>query len=236
MRLDGLWIRYGRRAPWVLRSVSATLAPGEVAVVHGRNGAGKSTLLSAVAGIRACDKGTIVDRPAIVGWVPERFPVAQPFTALAYLRHMAAIRRAPSMAIDAWVERLHLTPFLDTKLGELSKGSAQKVGLAQALLVRPGLLVLDEPWEGLDVQTRAAVSGIIAEVTDEGGIVLVSDHRGETVKLPHAVVWTVHDGSLLVGEGAPRKAVIEIAVDPIQADDVAKRLRADGHDVVAVRR
>lgn len=48
--------------------------------------------------------------------------------------------------MDRWAQRLHLTPFLDTRLAELSKGSAQKVGLAQALLVLPDLLVLDEPW------------------------------------------------------------------------------------------
>ncbi|MER6590998.1 ATP-binding cassette domain-containing protein [Micromonospora purpureochromogenes] len=64
------------------------------------------------------------------------------------------------------------------KLPELSKGTAQKVGLAQAMLRRPGLLVLDEPWEGLDSAARELVPALVDEVLAAGGSVLVSDHRG----------------------------------------------------------
>lgn len=236
MRLNELWIRYGRTAPWVLQSATASMEPGDVAVVLGRNGAGKSTLLSVAAGIRPPTRGSVTGRPAVVGYVPERFPAAQPFTARGYLEAMAAVRGAPAKAIDGLADRFHLTPFLDTKLAELSKGSAQKVGLAQALLVPPGLLVLDEPWEGLDAQTRAEIPAVIHEVTSVGGMVLVSDHRGETVKLPHAVQWTIQDGQLTVGSAdAERRAVIEIAVAASQAEATAARLRADGHEILAVR-
>ncbi len=242
MRLHDLWIRYGPRSPWVLREIHAELLPGQVGIVVGRNGAGKSTLLSSVAGIRPESRGTILARPGVVGWVPERFAAAQPFTAEAYLTRMAKVRgltrAAGRSAVDHWAERLHLTPFLSTKMSQLSKGSAQKVGLAQALLVPPRLLVLDEPWEGLDAQTREQIPAIIGEVTAEGGMVLVSDHRGETVKMPHTAVWSVHDGRLTVTEAgeAERRCVIEISVAESQAESTAARLRADGHDVLTVRR
>ncbi|GIH08837.1 ABC transporter ATP-binding protein [Rhizocola hellebori] len=241
MHLRDLWVHYGRGAPWVLREVHAELQPGEVGIVAGRNGAGKSTLLSVIAGIRPATRGTVDDRPTVVGWVPERFAAAQPFTARRYLLQMAAIRGltavAARAAVDRWAQRLYLTPFLGTKMSQLSKGSAQKVGLAQALLVPPGLLVLDEPWEGLDAQTREEIPALIAEVTAAGGMVLVSDHRGETVKMPHTTQWLVHDGRLTVtaaGE-AERRCVIEISVAQSQAESTAARLRADGHDVLAVR-
>ena len=241
MRLRDLWIHYGHRAPWVLREGNAKLQPGEVGIVVGRNGAGKSTLLSAVAGIRPVARGAITDRPPVVGWVPERFAAAQPFTAQRYLLHMAAVRgmtpAAARAAVDHWAQRLYLTPFLGTKMSQLSKGSAQKVGLAQALLVPPGLLVLDEPWEGLDARTRDEVPAIIGEVTAEGGMVLVSDHRGETVKMAHTAQWLMQDGLLTVvaAQDAERRCVIEISVAVSQAESTAARLRADGHQVLAVR-
>jgi ABC-type multidrug transport system ATPase subunit len=236
MRLNDLWVRYGRAAAWVLEAATAELQPGDVAVVLGRNGAGKSTLLSVAAGIRPPTRGTVTGRPAVVGYVPERFPAVQPFTARGYLEAMTAVRGAPMSVIEELAERLHLTPFLDTKLAELSKGSAQKVGLAQALLVPPGLLVLDEPWEGLDAQTRAEIPAVIREVTEAGGMVLVSDHRGETVKLPHAAQWTIHSGQLTTAPAdQERRAVIEIAVAASQAEATAARLRADGREILAVR-
>lgn len=242
MLLQDVGIRYGKRSGWILLDVTAKLDPGTVAVVLGRNGAGKSTLLSAVAGVLPIGRGAILDRPRVVGWVPERFPAAQPFTARDYLLHMGRVRgltaAAASAALAKWAELLHLTPFLDTRLNQLSKGSAQKVGLTQALMVPPGLLVLDEPWEGLDAQTTALVPQIIEEVTAAGGAALLSDHRGEAVNLAGAIRWHVADATVSTMEpgSAPPRSIIEISVDAADASAVAARLRAEGHDVVAVRR
>lgn len=242
MQLQDVGIRYSKRSEWILRDVTVRLDPGSVAVMLGRNGAGKSTLLSAVAGVLPIGRGVILDRPQTVGWVPERFPAAQPFTARDYLLHMGRVRGLPaaaaSAALEKWAELLHLTPFLDTRLNQLSKGSAQKVGLAQALLVPPGLLVLDEPWEGLDAQTTALVPRIIAEVTAAGGSALLSDHSGEAVKLVNVVRWHAAEGTVSVmdSDAPPPRCVIEIAVDAADASAVAARLQAEGHEVVAVRR
>ncbi|HZM81283.1 MAG TPA: ATP-binding cassette domain-containing protein [Candidatus Limnocylindrales bacterium] len=241
MRLDDVWIRYSRGSGWVLREVTAQLAPGEVAVVLGRNGAGKSTLLSAAAGVLPVSRGRVSGRPGVVGWVPERFPQNQFNTTILYLISLARIRGlTPSAARSTarhWIDRLHLNAFADTKLSELSKGSAQKVGLAQALLVTPDLLVLDEPWEGLDALTKLEIPAIIAEVQAAGGSVLVSDHRGEAVNLPGAARWTVADGRVHAAVEAPKqRLVIEIAVDEADAAGLADRLRAEGHDVLGVRR
>ncbi|MBG0563376.1 ATP-binding cassette domain-containing protein [Actinoplanes aureus] len=239
MRFDAIWFRYARRAGWTLRAVTAAVEPGQTVVVLGPNGAGKSTLLQVAAGVLRPTRGAVRDRPPVVGWVPERFPAAQPFTTLGYLRAMSALRRLPETAADHWIDRLGLTGHLHTPLGDLSKGTAQKVGLAQALLTPPGLLVLDEPWEGLDAASRVLVPQIVAEVTEAGGAVLVSDHRGEIAGLPGAVHWTVRTGEVHPeqqdGPVAADDVIVEVAVRRHEAAEAVVRLRASGHRVLGVR-
>ncbi|WP_262283029.1 ATP-binding cassette domain-containing protein [Micromonospora sp. MA102] len=241
MRLEGVWLRYHRRGPWVLRQTDVAIGPGEVAVVLGRNGVGKSTLLQLAAGVLRPTRGRVVDRPPAVGWVPERFPADQPFTVGAYLAAMARMVGLPGAEADRavrhWVDRLGLARFHAVRLPELSKGTAQKVGLAQALLRPPGLLVLDEPWEGLDAATRDLVPEMIGEVLAEGGAVLVSDHRGETVRLPGARHWSVADGAVTEAtpSGAGATVVVEVSVPAAAAAAAVARLRAEGHHVLRIR-
>ncbi|MET7970605.1 ABC transporter ATP-binding protein [Micromonospora sp. NPDC005305] len=241
MRLEDVWLRYHRRGPWVLRQADVAIGPGEVAVVLGRNGVGKSTLLQLAAGVLRPTRGRVVDRPAAVGWVPERFPADQPFTVGAYLAAMARVAGLPGTeadrAVRRWVDRLGLARFRDVRLPQLSKGTAQKVGLAQALLRPPGLLVLDEPWEGLDAAARDLVPEVIGEVLAEGGAVLVSDHRGETVRLPGARHWSVADGTVTEAtpSGAAATVVVELSVPAAAVTAAVARLRADGHHVLRIR-
>ncbi|MET7751380.1 ATP-binding cassette domain-containing protein [Micromonospora sp. NPDC005367] len=241
MRLENVWLRYHRRGPWVLRGADVAVGAGEAAVVQGRNGVGKSTLLQVAAGVLRPGRGRVVERPARVGWVPERFPADQPFHVEHYLTAMGAMagltKAEAGRAVDEWIARLGLTRFRHVRLPELSKGTAQKVGLAQAMLRRPGLLVLDEPWEGLDAASRELVPELIDEVLAGGGSVLVSDHRGETVRLPGARRWLVADA--VVSEQAPTGnqayAVVEIAVPAARVAGTVARLRAEGHQVRGVR-
>ncbi|MEV6980671.1 ATP-binding cassette domain-containing protein [Sphaerisporangium sp. NPDC051017] len=240
MRLANLSFRYARRAPWVLHDVRLDLPPGTVAEVTGRNGAGKSTLLRLLAGTTRPTRGTIADRPPIVGYAPEIFPVGQPFTVAAYLAHMAAVRGVPASAVAPWAERLGMTSLLDIPLGDLSKGSAHKVGLAQALLAPPGLLVMDEPFSGLDAQTRAELPRIIEEVTGAGGIVVVSDHQSGLADHPGLTRLAVENNTVRLIAPTDRaltdisdisgKTVIEVLVEADEADAVAQKLRADGYD------
>jgi ABC-2 type transport system ATP-binding protein len=234
-----VWFRYGRGGAWVLQGVTATLEPGQVVVVGGRNGAGKSTLLQLVAGVLAPVRGAVVERPTRVGWVPERFPALQPFTVDRYLMAMGALAGLDVdervKAVDMWADLLGISSFLGTRLASLSKGTAQKVGLAQAMLVTPDLLILDEPWEGLDAATRELVPEIVSEVQKAGGSVLVSDHLGETARLPGAASWTVADANVRSTE-AEEHWVIEVAVPARSGPRALAELEAAGHDIVRVRR
>ncbi len=198
MRLDEVGYRYGRRGAWVLRGVTVGIEQGEIVVVRGGNGAGKSTLLGLFAGVLRPVQGEVHGRPARIGWVPERFPTEQPFTVGGYLSTMAALRGGSPATVERWISRLGLGSLRQEKLSALSKGTAQKVGLAQALLVPPDLLLLDEPWEGLDIDTRELVPDIIDRVLNDGGAVLVSDHSGDTGHLPGVTEWAVVDGAVTV--------------------------------------
>jgi ABC-2 type transport system ATP-binding protein len=237
MRMDDVWLRYRRRTPWVLRGITVRLDAGEAATVAGRNGVGKSTLLRLAAGLLRPDRGTVLDRPARIGYVPERFPAGQPFTARHYLTALAAVRGRPDAgALADWAERLHFTTMLNTPLSELSKGSAQKVGLIQALMVRPDFLVLDEPWEGLDAATRAEIPLIVAEVVAGGGRVLISDHSGGTPELPGMRRWQLTDGQVTeVTAAGPADCVVEVAMAAADVPAAVASLRAAGHRVMNVR-
>ncbi|MFC4535901.1 ABC transporter ATP-binding protein [Sphaerisporangium dianthi] len=238
MRLANLSFRYARRAPWVLHGVDLDLPPGTVAEVTGRNGAGKSTLLRLLAGTTPPTRGRVTGRPPVVGYAPEIFPVEQPFTVIAYLSRMAAVRGLTPTSIDPWVDRLGMAALLDVPLRDLSKGSAHKVGLAQALLAPPGLLILDEPFSGLDAQARAELPGIVEEVAAAGGIVVVSDHQNGLTGRPALARLHVGDGTVIrmdhdvLTSAAPGTAVIEILVDAGDAEAVTRKLQADGYQAV----
>lgn len=232
MRLEDVAFRYRRKDPWVFRDVTLSFPPGGVTEVTGRNGAGKSTLLRVMAGLRNPGKGVVSDRPERVGYAPERFPVNQPFTVRSYLDHMAAIRRVPAGSVGTWAERLGLDRLLGVRLPELSKGSAQKVGLVQALLDDPGLLILDEPFAGLDAATRDLLPTLISEIASGGTTVVVSDHQRCIEALPVIDRLRVADGKVTALSSAKTEwTVLEVEVPADQADTVETKLRADGHRV-----
>ena len=179
MRLEAVGKRYGVRQPWVVRDVSLDVAGGRLIRVEGPNGSGKSTLLRVVAGVTAASRGRVSGRPH-TGYVPERFPGGLPFSGQEYLLQMARIHglrgEAGRRRVDEWLERLGAAGYAAAPLRALSKGMCQKIAVAQALLPRPGLLVLDEAWTGLDVTARATLDDAVAERVADGGSVLFVDH------------------------------------------------------------
>lgn len=217
----------------MFRDVTLSLAAGSVTEVTGHNGAGKSTLLRVIAGLRRPRVGVVRDRPARVGYAPERFPVDQPFSVRAYLGHMAAVRRMPGDAVGAWAERLRFDHLLDVRLPELSKGSAQKIGLAQAFMDDPELLILDEPFAGLDAATRDALPGLISGLAADGTTVVVSDHQRCIEALPGIDRLRVADAAVthLTSGGATDWTVLEVEVPGDEADALETSLRADGYRV-----
>ena len=252
MRLDSVGKRYGARHPWVVRGVSADVPAGRLIRVEGRNGSGKSTLLRVVARVTAASEGRVTGRPAVIGYVPERFPGGLPFSGREYLRHMARVHGlrgdAGRRQAERWLERLGAAGYADQSLGSMSKGMCQKIAIAQALLPSPGLLVLDEAWTGLDTAAREALDDAVAERVAGGGTVLFVDHDPARLAGRPDERWRVGgDGAVTVlagpepaGPAGPGPAVarrverVTIRLETSDAGDVLSRVRAmDGVRVLS---
>ena len=177
MLLSSVGKRYARRR-WVLTEIDLDIAPGQIVAITGSNGAGKSTLLNIMAGITRATTGTVTGRPRAIGYVPELFPVRTRAVGAAYLRHMGRIRglstAVAARRASSLMDRFELSES-ETSLRQLSKGNAQRVGLIQALLVPPELLILDEPATGLDELGNDVLTQIVQEVARDGGAVVLGN-------------------------------------------------------------
>ncbi|WP_306330059.1 ATP-binding cassette domain-containing protein [Streptomyces venezuelae] len=198
MRLERVGRRHGLRGRWILREVGLDLPAGALVRVVGPNGTGKSTLLRLVAGVDAPTEGRVTGRPPRTAYVPERFPVALPFTAVDYLVHLGRVqglgRAAARARAEEWLERFGAGEHARTAMAELSKGTSQKVAVAQALLAEPSLLVLDEAWTGLDTSARAELDAAVRERLAAGARVVFVDHDPRRLAGEPSRVYEVRDG------------------------------------------
>lgn len=197
--------RYGLRGPWVLRGVDLVLPARGLLRIEGANGTGKSTLLRLLAGIDAPSEGRITGRPR-TAYVPERFPAALPFTAAGYLVHLGRIHglrtaEAASRAQE-WLTRFGAAEHARTPLAELSKGTSQKVAVAQALLAEPDLLVLDEAWTGLDTAARDELDRAVGARVLAGATVVFVDHDPRRLAAGVDVAYRL-EGRALAPAGLP---------------------------------
>jgi ABC-type multidrug transport system ATPase subunit len=198
--------RFSARGRWVLDGIDLTADSGTVTVIAGGNGSGKSTLLRIAAGASAATAGRVRRRADAVGYVPERLPSTLRMTATEYVGHMGRLRGLDPPQISrrarALFDRLELRPGPDAPIASLSKGNSQKVALTQALLAEPDLLVLDEPFSGLDESAGAALEGLLQEARSAGAATLVSAHEPGTVR--GADIRLVLDGGRLrADQGTP---------------------------------
>ncbi|MGK5629475.1 ATP-binding cassette domain-containing protein [Streptomyces sp. URMC 123] len=233
MRLESVGIRYGRRGRWVLDGVTVDLPEGTVTAVVGGNGSGKSTLLRLVAGLTRPTTGAVHGRPERIGYVPERLPAGMRLSAHSYLCHMGRVQGLGTATAArrgrALLDELRLEGDPDAPIGTLSKGNAQKVALAQALLAEPRLLVLDEPWSGLDDRTHHSLADCLARRRDAGAIVLLTEHRPGVVAASADAVHEFRGGRLTRRDAvAPDSAVGTVDVASTAAENMAAGATAAG--------
>ena len=179
----------------------------------GPNGAGKTTTLRMVMRMLIPDEGSIriFDQPHgdrtqdLIGYLPEerglypRMKVKQVLTFLAALKGLPE-KEAERRALE-WLERLELAPWANRKINDLSKGMQQKVQFIAAVLHRPPLLVLDEPFAGLDPLNAAVIKDIMLEMREQGTTIILSTHRMEQVEMMCDSICLIHQGrKVLDGE------------------------------------
>ena len=214
VRVERVRKRYSRSGRWVLDGIDATLPGGAVTLVVGGNGSGKTTLLRTVAGASTPSAGRVVRPRGPVGYVPERLPAELRMTARQYVRHMARLRRLPDGAERAasLFDRLGLRPGPDVPVGELSRGNSQKVALTQALLGPTAVLVLDEPYGGLDPAAAQALTALLLDARTAGTAVVLSGHDPAVFPAADTVV-RLADGRL-AGSGPVRTRLVLRRRDP----------------------
>ncbi|MBE72317.1 MAG: zinc ABC transporter ATP-binding protein ZnuC [Thalassospira sp.] len=151
----------------VLDQVSLAIHPGEIITLIGPNGAGKSTLVKTLLGLQKADSGEVVRKRGLtIGYVPQKLAIDQvlPMTVKRFLSLTRSVSRADCEVVLAQVGAGHV---IDAQMSQLSGGETQRVMLARTLLLRPHLLVLDEPTQGVDVSGQAELYRLIDEIRRE---------------------------------------------------------------------
>ncbi|GAB7006616.1 ABC transporter ATP-binding protein [Nocardioides sp. AN3] len=206
IQTEGLTKVFGKQV--ALDGVDLAVPQGLVFGYLGPNGAGKSTTIRAVTGLIRATSGRIEvlghdvarGRDAaqrLIGYLPGDFVAYPDLTAAEYLHHLACLRGgAGASAISVLAERLELP--LDRRFGSLSHGNRQKVGIVQAFMHDPPLLVLDEPSSGLDPLGQREFLTMVREVRDQGRTVFLSSHVLSEVEAVADMVGVLRRGRLLL--------------------------------------
>jgi len=233
--------RYGRAT--VLEDVSLEAAPGACLALLGHNGAGKTTLMKIVLGLTRASTGRVevlgaapgsVEGKRAIGYLPENVAFAPAMSGRETLAFYARLKGEPAGAVPDLLERVGLGEAADRRVATYSKGMRQRLGLAQALLGRPRLLLLDEPTTGLDPMLRQAFFEIIGALTADGAAVVLSSHVLTELEARTDRVAIMRDGRLvavdsLTGLRDRAGLPVRIRVRSAEAAEVARSL--DGRQI-----
>lgn len=199
----------------VLYPLTLDIRSGETVAVVGTNGSGKSTLLKILAGLSRLTGGsrtvgTSGGKAARFGFAPDRFPKLR-FTAIEYLSHRAAIsgmeKKSAGQRIERLLQDFGLDSYAELQIRHFSKGMLQKINVIQAALGEPDLLLLDEPFSGLDVETQADLYGKLARLREDGTAIVITGHENDWLPRLATRILSLKEGRLL----DDRQAAVESA-------------------------
>lgn len=197
----------------VLKDVNLSIGDGEIVGLLGPNGAGKSTLMKILVGVWNATDGEVKVSESI-GFLPEQNPLYEDMYVREYLRFFVELRkkssatlhnltpRCTTQLIDDLINRVGLTVEANKRIGQLSKGYRQRVGLAQAMIGDPELLILDEPTTGLDPNQLEDIRALIREMGDHRTVIL-STHILQEVKQMCTRVIIIDHGEIKVDKPIP---------------------------------
>lgn len=190
----------------VLQDISFEVSEGEVLGIVGPNGAGKSTLLRIVSGIIDADQGTVlwkgkpmdIAQAGVLGYLPEERGLYPQMKILDQLVHFAGLKGMPAQAaktkamtlLEAW----KMMAYVHAQAAELSKGNQQRIQFLASILHDPQLIILDEPFSGLDPVQADWLKQQVLLFKQEGKLVLYSSHRMESVEALCDRIMVLHEG------------------------------------------
>jgi ABC-2 type transport system ATP-binding protein len=237
--------------------LSLTIEAGQMFGLLGPNGAGKTSSIRMMMGITLPDAGAVrmFDRPferkslERVGYMPEErglYKKMQVLAQLVFFGELHGIEAGEARKrAQRWAERMEIADVLEKKTEELSKGMQQKIQFIGTLLHDPGLIVLDEPFSGLDPVNAALVEKTLLELKNEGRAILFSTHRMDQVeKLCDSICLVDHGRSVLEGRMREIKSryernrvVVEFEGDAgfLESDEVAEAHNFAGHAEIRLK-
>ena len=190
-----------------LNNINLNIKKNEIVGLLGPNGAGKSTLMKSITGVLKIETGQIlfqgrdisqfpIESKKNIGFLPENNPLYQDMFVKEYLNFVANIHKISSKRVEEVIDLVGITPEKSKKISQLSKGYKQRVGLAQAIIHQPDLLILDEPTNGLDPNQIIEIRNLIKEISHEKTIIL-STHIMQEVEALCSRVILIHKGRII---------------------------------------
>ncbi|MDD3079793.1 MAG: ATP-binding cassette domain-containing protein [Paludibacter sp.] len=206
--ISNLSKKYGEQT--VLNNIGFEIGDGEVVGFLGPNGAGKTTTMKIIAGALSYNTGSVkvcgmevsentLKTNALIGYLPEQNPLYADMYVKEYLLFVAnthGIKKDGEKLVDELIKKVGLTPEFKKKIGQLSKGYRQRVGLAQALIPNPKVLILDEPTTGLDPNQLEEIRNLIRELGKDR-TVLLSTHIMQEIKAICNRVLIINKGEIV---------------------------------------
>lgn len=208
LKIDGLHKSFGEVV--ALDGCSLTVEPGQMLGLLGPNGAGKTTAMRGIFGLIRPDRGTITWQGRTIdqatrrsfGYMPEErglYPKLPVRWQLVYLGRLHGMERDTARgAADRWLDRFSLLDRAESGLAELSHGNQQRIQLIAALIHEPALVVLDEPFAGLDPIGAESMANILRDLTEGGRAVVFSSHQLDVVEDLCRDVAIIHEGRVVL--------------------------------------
>ncbi|MGM5629904.1 ATP-binding cassette domain-containing protein [Apibacter raozihei] len=205
VKVQNLTKKYKKQV--ALNAISLEIKKGEIVGLLGPNGAGKTTMMRSIVGSLSWDEGTILingidnclqpdKTKAMVGYLPENNPLYPDMYVKEYLRFVADIHKTNKSKINGIIEKVGLNQEQNKKISQLSKGYKQRVGLAQAIIFDPEILILDEPTNGLDPNQIIEIRQLIHELGKEKTVIL-STHIMQEVEALCSRVILLNKGTII---------------------------------------
>lgn len=205
LEINNLTKKFGEQT--ALNNINLSIDKNEIIGLLGPNGAGKTTLMKSIVGVLKIDEGEIffngnnvkeneTETKKKMGFLPENNPLYNEMYVREYLNFVAELHKIPKSKVDEVIDLVGITPEKSKKIGQLSKGYKQRVGLAQAILHEPDLLILDEPTNGLDPNQILEIRNVIKEIGKEKTVIL-STHIMQEVEALCSRVILIHQGNII---------------------------------------